>query len=105
MPAENRGPFPLEKARDLLGIARALYRYELALPPPRASRLRKEELITIGKHFREAFELGTRCERGTMGRKAAWGWLQKACKELEEFVAKDALLYEFVHATVREIEF
>jgi hypothetical protein len=104
MPSENRGSFPLEKARDLLGIARALYRYELGLPPPRADRLRKEELIKIGRHFREAVELGARCERGTMGRKAAWSWLQRGCTELEEFVGRNPDFFELVHATVREIK-
>ncbi len=65
-------PFPQATVRDLLGITRALYRAELAAIPLRLRGERINRLEAIGKTLREALDLATRCERGTMGRRAAW---------------------------------
>lgn len=107
MPLDNRGPFPREVVRDLLGITRVLYRAELKMPPPRADRRRRERLEEIGKHFRLALELAAKCDQGTMGRRAAWDWAEKATEALGEFVQEsvsDPLrLLDAVEATAAKL--
>ena len=107
MAIDNRGPFPVEAVRDLLGITRALYRAELKAPPPRADKLRRERLEQIGKNYRLALELAAKCEAGTMGRRAAWGWAEKATAALGEFVAESmsdsVRLVDAVEATAAKL--
>ena len=89
---------PRGVVRDLLGITRALYRAELALPPPRADRLRLDQLEEIGKLFRRALEL-SRGEPDTMGHRAAWSWAEQATQALGEFVGEDLRLGEVLRAS------
>lgn len=81
---DNRGPFPRSTVRDLLGVARALYRAEIGFTPLNARRL--DTLEKIGRDLRDALELATRCERGSMGRRAAWEKAERATAQLGEFV-------------------
>jgi hypothetical protein len=84
--------------RDLLGITRALYRAELALPPPRADRLRLDQLEEIGKLFRRALAL-SRGEPDTMGHRAAWSWAEQATLALGEFVGEELRLGAVLRAS------
>jgi hypothetical protein len=84
--------------RDLLGITRALYRAELALPPPRADRLRLDRLEEIGKQFRRALDL-SKGEPDTMGHRAAWTWAERATQALGEFVGDDLPLGSVLRAS------
>ena len=98
MPPSRRELLPRGVVRDLLGITRALYRAELALPPPRADRLRLERLEEIGKLFRRALEL-SRGEPDTMGHRAAWSWAEQATQALGEFVGEDLPLGAVLRAS------
>jgi hypothetical protein len=62
-------PFPREVVRDLLGIARALYRSEVAKAP--VERARIEQLTQIGLLYKEALNLGTRYAPDTIAGRAA----------------------------------
>jgi len=93
MAIDNRGPFPRETVRDLLGITRALYRAERH--PANLGRLEE-----IGKHFRLALELAAKCEQGTMGRRAAWGWAEKGANALGELVGDSMSIAPAVQASV-----
>ena len=98
MPPSHRDPLPRGVLRDLLGITRALYRAELALPPPRADRLRLDRLEEIGKQFRRALEL-SKGEPDTMGHRAAWNWAEQATRALGEFVGDDLPLGTVLRAS------
>jgi hypothetical protein len=98
MPPSRRELLPRGVVRDLLGITRALYRAELALPPPRADRLRLDKLEEIGKLFRRALAL-SRGEPDTMGHRAAWSWAEQATQALGEFVGEDLRLGEVLRAS------
>jgi len=52
MPIDNRGSFPRETVRDLLGIVRALYRAERAAPLFNGDNI--DRLPAIGRDLREA---------------------------------------------------
>lgn len=99
MPSSRRDPLPRGIVRDLLGITRALYRAELALPPPRADRLRLERLTEIGQQLRRALEL-SRGQPDTMGHRAAWSWAEQATRALGEFVGDEMKLGEVLRASV-----
>ncbi|HEU4583633.1 MAG TPA: hypothetical protein VFS67_35485 [Polyangiaceae bacterium] len=71
--------------RDLLAIARMLYRAELARKPDAMQLARLARLEEIGKELRLALRLSTG-EPDTMGHRAAWGWAEKATKALGEVV-------------------
>lgn len=88
--------------RDLLAIARALYRSEAAaLPEPDMSRLAR--IQEIGHMLRQALEL-SRTEPDTMGHRAAWGWAEKGTAALGELVAStDARLAPVVSAAAERL--
>jgi hypothetical protein len=93
-------PFPKEAVRDLLGITRALYRAEKAMPALNAARL--EQLLEIGKQFRLALDL-SKFEPDTMGGRAARSWAEKATKALGQFVADSELMAPAVAATAARL--
>ncbi len=101
--ARNTDPFPTEAVRDLLGITRALYRAELAAPPPPADRARIEKLLEIGKQYRLALDLGAKGAPDSMGGRAARGWADKATASLGEFVASSELMEPAVRATAAKL--
>ncbi|MEY2936956.1 MAG: hypothetical protein RL033_7705 [Pseudomonadota bacterium] len=88
--------------RDLLGITRALYRAELALPPPRADKLRVDQLVEIGRMYRTALDL-SRGEPDTMGHRAAWSWAQKATAALCAFVGEELRLAPVLRSAARKL--
>ena len=102
MPSSRRDPLPRGIVRDLLGITRALYRAELALPPPRADRLRLERLTEIGQQLRRALEL-SRGEPDTKGHRAAWSGAEQPTRALGEFVGEELRLGEVLRASVGKL--
>jgi|SRR5688572_32944947 len=98
----RRTRLPRETVRDLLGITRALYRAELALPPPRADKLRLDRLEEIGCWYRQALQL-SRGEPDTMGHRAAWGWTEKATAALCEFVGDEMRLQSALRAAAQRL--
>jgi hypothetical protein len=103
MVSARRDRLPHATVRDLLGITRALYRAELAAPPPRSDRRRLDRLEEIGKHFRLALDLAARSPPDTMGHRAAWDRAEKATRALGEFVAESEALAMAVRATARKM--
>jgi hypothetical protein len=102
MAPRNRQPLPRGVVRDLLGITRALYRAELALPPPRADRQRLDQLEEVGRMFRRALEL-SRHEPDTMGHRAAWSWAEKATAALGVYVGEDLRLGPVLRASAAKL--
>jgi hypothetical protein len=60
-------------------------------------------LIEIGKQYRQALDLGTKCEPDTMGGRAAVSWAEKATAALGEFVGEDMTVGAAVRATVAQL--
>jgi hypothetical protein len=98
----TRAAQPREIVRDLLGITRALYRAEFALPPPRSNRLRLDHLEEIGKKFGRALDL-SRGDPDTMGHRAAWSWAEQATQALGEFVGDEMQLGPVLQATAKRL--
>lgn len=76
----NSGQLPRDVVRDLLGIARALYRERNEAGAAHA------ELVMIesaGKALTTALDL-SRAEPDTVGHRAAWGWADKGLAQLAE---------------------
>lgn len=94
---------PRGVVRDLLGITRALYRAELALPPPRADRRRLEQLEEAGRMFRRALALSQH-EPDTMGHRAAWSWAEKATATLGAYVGEDLRLGPVLRASAAKLQ-
>ena len=96
----SRTPLPRETVRDLLGIARALYRAELAAG---GNPVRLQELVEIGKLLADALELSARTEPDTIGHRAAWSKAQRATAALGAFVADDMPLAPVLRATAAKL--
>jgi hypothetical protein len=96
MPADTHGPFPFGAVRDLLGITRALYR------ATRDSE-RQARLESIGRSLNQALELARRCGPGTLGRRAAWDWGERAAAELGQLVADGATVEPLVRAAATRL--
>jgi hypothetical protein len=80
VPPDYRTRLPLETVRDLLGIARVLYRSAKSDPATPAERL--AALEHIGKELRAAIDLARKCEPDTLGHRAAWSRADKATQQL-----------------------
>jgi hypothetical protein len=91
MPADTHGPFPFGAARDLLGIARAMFRAS-------SDETRRERLKTIGHQLRLALQLARDSGPGTMGRRAAWSHAEQATAALGDLVADGATVEPLVRA-------
>lgn len=68
-------PFPLEAARDLLGLVRAVYAARVA---EGAGAVTLAKVAAIGVDLAEAIELGERNRAGTLGHAAAWKRAERA---------------------------
>lgn len=77
-------PFPTETVRDLLGLARSLYRAWVAMGPSTADRRRR--LQVIGEDLRRAIVMAREHPVGTLGHAGAWKKAERATKELGELV-------------------
>lgn len=93
MPPDPR-PFPLEAARDLLGIARALYALEQNVT-------RRAELAEIGTALRGAIALARRAPVDSLGAKAAWRRAEEATVRLCAVVQGETL--RLVHAAAGRV--
>lgn len=79
----NRDRLPRGAVRDLLSLARALYRAEFARG---GHPVRLQALAEIGHALREALEL-SKVEPDTIGHRAAWGWAQRGTRSLVDYEA------------------
>lgn len=82
MLGRRHGPFPIEAARDLLGLVRALYRAAQKRGEPGLTLARLEQ---IGRDLSEAIDLATKYP-GAVGERAAWRKAEHACHRLGEVV-------------------
>jgi hypothetical protein len=80
VPSDHRCPLPIEIVRDLLGIARVLYRS--AKSDPRTPPERLAALEHVGKEIRAALELARKSGPDTLGHRAAWARSERAIQEL-----------------------
>lgn len=76
-------PFPVEAARDLLGLVRSLYR-----ATPKADAKRRDKLQAIGVELKLAIELGA-ARVGSLGHRAAWTRAETALAALADVVVTD----------------
>jgi hypothetical protein len=77
-------PLPVETVRDLLGLARALYRAWVAEGPSTAAR--RQRLRAIGYDLAKALDMAKKHEPGTLGHAGSWKKAERAAKELGELV-------------------
>jgi hypothetical protein len=89
MPPSRDSAFPLEAARDLLGIVRALYGAWKAARRP-VDEL--AELETIGRDLAGALELARRSPVPSLGHSAAWAKADAATQRLGEIIGADVPL-------------
>lgn len=66
-------PFPIEAARDLLGVVRAFYR-----STPRDEVVKRQRLQAAGEHLETAIELAASSRDGGVGHRAAWENAERA---------------------------
>jgi hypothetical protein len=90
-------PLPVEAARDLLGIARALY---AARKREFASRAELEELATIGKQLANALRLAKKSSPDTLAHRAAWLQAEDACSRLLRLISLSTPAAAVVEAAV-----
>jgi hypothetical protein len=88
--------------RDLLAIARVLYRAELARKPDAMQPARLARLEEIGKQLRLALDR-SRGQPDTMGHRAAWGWAEKATSALGEIVGAHLPLGDVLRASLEKL--
>ena len=82
MLGRRSGPFPIEAARDLLGLVRALYRAAQKRGEP---SMQLQRLEHIGRELHEAIDLATKYP-GAVGERAAWLRAEDACHRLGQAV-------------------
>ena len=79
LPREVTRPFPAEVVRDLIGIARLLYRTWRAANP---ADTRLPELVAIGKDLRTAAIMASATQPGTRRHRQAWELAEVATHRL-----------------------
>lgn len=79
----RRDPFPLEAARDLLGIVRALY---AAARTRGASPAELRAIAAVGDDLRQALALASAHPPGTLGFSSAWARAERAANRVGELV-------------------
>jgi hypothetical protein len=82
----NESPFPVEIARDLLGLARALYLAFVERGP--AYDEQRWKLRGIGGQLQLAIERGQQGGPGTLANRCDWLIAEKAAKDLGELVGE-----------------
>jgi hypothetical protein len=73
---------PLETVRDLLGVARALYRSAASAAAHGGDRRPVEALAEIGEDLRAALALARQAGPDTMGHRSAWARVDRAVEGL-----------------------
>ena len=99
MPVEPAEPLPIESVRDLLGIARALYR----VAKDRGALAQAKELEAIGKQYRTALQLARETEPGTLGHRAAWQHAAHATERLGSLIGGVTEMRPAFEATARRL--
>ncbi len=100
MAIDSSRPFPLDVVRDLLGIARALYRATREATPEDARAL--SALEEIGRELRLALDLG-KSGPGTLGSRAAWKRAEQATLALGTWVGEATPVGPALRATAAKI--
>ena len=77
-------PFPIEAARDLLGLVRAVYAARVA---EGADAVTLAKIAVVGIDLACALELGEAHGPGTLGHAAAWKRAERAATTAEDLVA------------------
>lgn len=81
MLSRNDEPFPIEVARDLLGILRLQW-----MATPADEVIRRQKLAAMCTSLRIAIELAVETEVGSVGQRAAWTRAKAVCVQLAEVV-------------------
>jgi hypothetical protein len=89
------GALPTRVVRDLLGIARVLYRTA-------TTDAERAELAEVGRLLKLALELA-KPGPGTLGNDAAWGWAEQAATRLGAFIARGAQIEPAVEAVAARL--
>jgi hypothetical protein len=100
---DSNGPFPFEAARDLLGLARALYS---AARERDAGADELANIALIGTDLREAIALARQSRRGTIGWGAARRRVFDACERLPGLIDRTCtadVLVEAIRARFKEV--
>lgn len=82
----NDGPFPAEVARDLLGLARAMYAAFQGMGPEYRDHLMR--LRGIGYQLQLALDKARQGGPGTFANRSAWLIAEKAAQDLGTLVDK-----------------
>lgn len=101
MPWTPHPPLPRETVRDLLGIARALYRLTLEQDPRDVVRL--QALEDVGKQLRSALKLA-RSHPGTIQHDDAWRAAERATRALGELVGEGTPLAPALRALAGRVK-
>lgn len=80
----NESPFPVEVARDLLALARALYKAFVEMGP--AYDERRWRLRGVGSQLQLAIDRAAQGGPGTFPNRCAWLIAEKAARDLGEIV-------------------
>src|SRR5262245_26203197 len=79
----QHGQLPIDRVRDLLGIARAMYAAERKRNP---GSWRVQRIAAAGKAFSTALELAAGSAPNTMGHRASWMHAQRGIELLSECI-------------------
>ncbi|WP_437905603.1 hypothetical protein WME95_46225 [Sorangium sp. So ce327] len=93
-------PFPLEAARDLLGIVRALYAEARARG---ASVADLHAIAAVGDDLRQAIALAEAHPPGTLGFSSAWARAERAAGRVGELAGAVAPAAPIVRAAVARV--
>ncbi len=94
-------PFPAQTVRDLVGIARLLYRTWHAANP---SDSRLPELVAIGKDLRAASALASATKSGTRRHREAWELAELATHRLGSILDAYVAVKPLVASTFRSVD-
>lgn len=94
-------PFPAQTVRDLIGIARLLYRTWRAANP---ADLRLPELVAIGKDLRAAVTMASATKPGTRRHRQAWELAEVATHRLGSMLDAYVAVKPLVTSTFRSVD-
>lgn len=101
LPARVPRPFPAETVRDLIGIARLLYR-TWAGASTRDTRL--PELVSIGKDLQQALRLAKDHKAGTRPHREAWTLAEHATSRLTGMVDAYVAVKPLISAALERVD-
>jgi hypothetical protein len=101
LPREVKRPFPAEVVRDLIGIARLLYRTWRAANP---ADTRLPELVAIGKDLRTAATMASATQPGTRRHRQAWELAEAATHRLGSILDAYVAVKPLVTSAFRPVD-